>query len=189
MSGYFAERHDISDEGSELEAVPSLCADRPSGISIRVTRLSPGINRLMFCTDGLERMLIFLDVEARRIGTKDVDIVGLGKAVAELFEPNRRLRTLRPQQSNAFAANRNPGLFCLGCIQCWLNEVSEALKKSSCVGRTIDHECGEYVGSIQRKVGSLLNSGINIQAFRFQCQKKAISVWLRSKYNSRIPGL
>jgi len=53
----------------------------------------------------------------------------------------------------------------------------------------MDHECGKCVGSIQRSVDSLLNNRINIRALRLQLLKKTISVWFRSQYNSRIPGL
>jgi len=34
-----------------------------------------------------------------------------------------------------------------------------------------------------------LNSGFNIQALRLQTLNKAIPMWFRSEYNSRIPGL
>jgi hypothetical protein len=65
----------------------------------------------VFCTNGTECIVVFVDVRAKRIGTKDVYIVGLGKIAAKLLEPNRRLRfALRPQESNTFAANRNPGM-------------------------------------------------------------------------------
>jgi len=56
-------------------------------------------------------MFVFLDVKAKRIRTKDVYIVGSGMIVAELLEPDCRIRfALRPQEGNAFAANRNPGM-------------------------------------------------------------------------------
>ena len=64
-------------------------------------------------------MFIFLDEKAERIRTKDVHAVGSSKNVAELFEANRRFPfAFRPQESNTFAANRNPGMFCLRSSRC-----------------------------------------------------------------------
>jgi len=64
-------------------------------------------------------MFILLDEKAERESTKDVHFVGFRKNVAQLFKANRRLSfAFRPQESNTFTANRNPGMFCLRCIRC-----------------------------------------------------------------------
>jgi hypothetical protein len=64
-------------------------------------------------------MFIFLDEKVERIRTKDVHFIGFRKNVAELFGANRRFPSAsRLQESNTFAANRSPRMFCLCRIRC-----------------------------------------------------------------------
>ncbi len=68
------------------------------------------------------------------------------------------------------------------------NEIVPRLDESTWVRHAIDHERGESLSNIQRKVCSLSMGGIDIQALCLQSLVKDISVCLGHKNNSHITG-
>jgi len=87
----------------------------------------------VFRTNALEKVLVFPAVKAaQRVPAQDINLVGCGYLVQELFKPNRSGSvTFRPQESCTFSANHNPGVLSFPCFGSCGDEISGNFEESN----------------------------------------------------------
>ena len=114
---------------------------------------------------------------SHHIPAQNIHVVCLGYLIAESFHLNRRFCiTLCPQEMNTFSENCNAGLLSLRGFRCSHDEIAKEVQISNGIKDSIDHECRERVGSIQRDISALLNRSTDIQPLCLQSWKKTVPV-------------
>jgi hypothetical protein len=132
----------------------------------------------MFFTDSLEEVAVHpAHNGSETIPAQNIHLVRLGYLLRESFDPNRCF-CVPPltQEMDTFSENCDSSLLSLCSIGRRHDEIIEEVQKSTWIRHSIDHNCREHVGYINRDESPLLISSIDIQTLRLQSWNQIVTV-------------
>src|SRR6185503_19699200 len=124
-----------------------------------------------------------------RVGAENVHVVCLDEIVAGLLDAERRVEmAVRAQQSDAFAAERDPWTLEAGGLRHRVNQALKALAETTRVGCAVHHDSLERLGGIEQDAAPALDGRVDLSSCFSQRPDDTIAVGPGGQHDGGMAG-